>query len=313
MYATAADLPAELVDRILDFIDPKLIDEEPAVVMTKKELALVGRSCRYWAQRCQSRIFEELILRSAADVHSLLAFLRDDKSCVSRFLHSLILQVYPSRTPSEAWLHVAFGLLPQKAFKSPTVITVKISDQPVQDPKLVQYFKMNQYLAKTVPPPTRLSILRLTDVAFDNFDDLVRLLAHMRPLYTFSCRRVTWKSATTTRSFNLPSTLRRITVSACTQEAHVYQRLLAHHRAYTSRSKSFAPLHVGSIERTSLSFIAEMVNWLDPFTASLTDKFDGHLYLDGSSRDVKNGFSKCSSKSSAPELRTHCVFKRTSV
>jgi len=284
MVASASDLPSELVDRILDFIDPKIFYEDPAVSMDKKELGLVASSCRYWAQRCQPRIFEEIILRSSVDVYDLLAFLDDARSCVSLHLRCIILQ---SNLPKAPWLHLAFVLLPQKVFRRPTTLVVKILDRPFPEKADVPAFNLRQCMPKSVPPPSRLSILRLVRVAFNNFEDLVRLVTNIRPLHTFSCRQVTWKSVAgplvQAQRCHLSSSLAWLTVSHCTDEAHLYQRLLTSPRSFSQRSRSFsASRHSGSIDGSSALCVIEMVKWLEPFTASISEELDGHLFVDGS-------------------------------
>lgn len=70
-----ARVPPELLDRILDFLDPRSSYEQPAVHGTRRELSRCALTCQSFASRCQRQLFRSVTSRSEQDVIQLTAFM----------------------------------------------------------------------------------------------------------------------------------------------------------------------------------------------------------------------------------------------
>jgi hypothetical protein len=116
-FATAADIPPELFDRMLNYLvwDAVWVSLYPSSDERKKKKRILGRcslTCRYWASRCRIQIFDILTIRSLVDVQSLLGF--------TPIIRSYIKDLFLEETePCIPWTHLVYmrirdGVLPQR-------------------------------------------------------------------------------------------------------------------------------------------------------------------------------------------------------
>ena len=109
-YATAAEIPPELYDLILDFLegerngddyDGKQADRN-RVVVDQCELGRLGLVCWSWAGMCQAKLFQLLILRSQNDFRKLEMLASHRHSRISQYIENLQLEAYGRARP---WIH----------------------------------------------------------------------------------------------------------------------------------------------------------------------------------------------------------------
>lgn len=180
MFATAADVPPELFERILDFAVGD-------VGMSKRELGMCALTCTYWADKVQPRIFDHITLRSAEDVRTLSSFFESEHSSVVEYLDFIVLY---QNGPGKPWFHLAaIVLMPQLLGLTITVSIVNFHPQkatwPVRSihgalPRVTPAFSYN------------IRELTLADVRFRQFTDLIGLVAEIPALGTLTCRNITW-------------------------------------------------------------------------------------------------------------------------
>lgn len=106
MVATAADVPPELFDRILDYLIQAVILARMPVNRTEERRTLSRCSlvCRYWSSRCRPRIFALITLRSREDLETLLSC----SDTVRWYLMELTLE---DTEPCIPWTHLVYAKL----------------------------------------------------------------------------------------------------------------------------------------------------------------------------------------------------------
>lgn len=67
-FATAADLPAELIDKTIRYLDSQYFGPDynyrTRVNLKKKDLGNISLTCRHWARRCRPRLFRHIQLET---------------------------------------------------------------------------------------------------------------------------------------------------------------------------------------------------------------------------------------------------------
>lgn len=104
MLATAADVPPELFDHILDYFGREfsIIRTPERRTESKRALSQCSLTCRFWASRCQPRIFEHITLRSLEDVNTLLGF----PHTIRQYITDLSLD---EKEPCIPWTHHVYS------------------------------------------------------------------------------------------------------------------------------------------------------------------------------------------------------------
>lgn len=110
IHATAADVPIELYDLILSFLDQSVVGDTTSgvqvlrnkVTATKHEISQLGLVCRSWARMCQLKMFCWLKLRSGADFRDLLELAEHPCSRIAHYVERLELVASSQSTP---WIH----------------------------------------------------------------------------------------------------------------------------------------------------------------------------------------------------------------
>lgn len=187
MPATAADIPIELHDLILDFFT--LEDWEGQlgrnhVMISKHDLSCCALVCRTWAAICQKKIFKNITLRSSEDVYELLSLASHLSSQAFRHTDHLRLATTVSLKP---WIHlVSLKLLP--TLNLPRVVVALALDGPGELGMSIHgaYPRASSQLSE------RIYHLELSSVHFKRCMDLVRLTAEMPSLWNLYCKKVTW-------------------------------------------------------------------------------------------------------------------------
>lgn len=209
---TGADLPPELVDKILracvvwDVVSAVEADE--AQLITR--LGAFSLVCKYWAKLCRPRIFCHLKIRGREDFVRLLKILDTPPlvyppvaECIREF------DVTHTGTWGVPWLHQLFCELSQRRDVSWVIdhgiklhlksITVEISKpDPGSGEASPGYApcSLNTSLPRDLPPKMfPFKAISLTDLRFKEPRDLVHLVHSMRRSGSFDCRRLSFDSA----------------------------------------------------------------------------------------------------------------------
>lgn len=103
MFASAADIPEELFELVLDILtrDVTLIRKPEDRAPAKRCMNRCSLVCKFWASRCRPRIFSHLTLRSIRDAHTLLS--------LSHTVRHYIVDLFLEETePCEPWTHIVY-------------------------------------------------------------------------------------------------------------------------------------------------------------------------------------------------------------
>ena len=216
--AMPVELPAELVQRVLDF----LVKNEPDYYhgprhMYRKNIARCARTCRYWAQRCRSELFACLTLKRARDAEQLLTFLRDTKSDVGIYIRTLTLYPVIAEPP---WIHLVpirvLPLCPSREEAEPPTIHLSFSCPRFMRPcksclgPSVYATLPRQGVPSTLFLPVR--SLTLCRLDFNGYSQLSHLIADFPLLRSLELEIVNWvskkKGSATSDQVALPPTRR---------------------------------------------------------------------------------------------------------
>lgn len=270
VFATASDLPSEIVNRVLDYLtDPDCCG---LASPTKKDLSSCSPTCRYWAQRCQPRLFREIALRSRADVYELLALLKDSRICASRFIRGIYLQV----APGDPWVHLAFFLLPSNLFECFWYFCLSITenlpdstDSTGTAPAVLgqpgpRMYCIDRLLPRTYPPPKNLIHIVLARLTFSCFEDLLRLISSLSPLQSCRCEELSWLSRTETSPYRirLPAQFSSVSTIGCTEDWALLRWVLLGPRLASYPLSLPVESIRHSLSRSATSFVTDVVQWM---------------------------------------------------
>ncbi len=191
---TGENIPEDLFERILDFVVEKvpfdLADGKGG--KKKRELDRCSRTCRYWAGRCQPRVFEVIRLRSQQDMDQFLSFIESPLSRISGYIKHLYL--IPKMSDSRSWIHLVPLQLVPKLSLSPTINLHFWGDSKETRTKLSGPLCSVHYTLHSARPEfsSHISRLKLFQLQFRRFEDLAHLVGELRSLRTLKCSDVKW-------------------------------------------------------------------------------------------------------------------------
>lgn len=227
----------ELFERILGYMH--IEGEDGAAQYTNIELGYCPLVCRYWAQRCQPKIFCEIEIRCAEDARQLLAMLERPGSRIAQYIEVLRLSPlwyeptwFAVSTFMTPWFHF-MRLLHAKL--GSCYYSLFLAGPRPGGMRTLRSIHWN--LPRTFPAHSRgLRTLRLYRIEFHSFRDLVHLLDELPDLRELHCEYLTWVLAPplTTLRANRPRTtsLESVRLSHCPCGEHVLW-LLSVYRAGT--------------------------------------------------------------------------------
>ncbi|EKM55095.1 uncharacterized protein PHACADRAFT_143002 [Phanerochaete carnosa HHB-10118-sp] len=195
-HATGADLPPELLSRILDYLNP------PDKIQTtnapqfefswdeyhrlKRGLAAPSLVCKHWSEATRPLLFSRLHLRSAEDVH----FLRNvvDNPCFKTSSLSKAIQVVQinlEATQTRPWLHHVYWL---SSRLQETTFIYAITSSADDSTSMVGHRDLFRSLPR-VPPPSilRLSTLVITRLRFASTTEFARFVDSIPSLQRLLC------------------------------------------------------------------------------------------------------------------------------
>ena len=174
------------------------------VPITRHELALLGGINRYWAERCQRKLFAHVSLGAHEEACELLELVQAPESSIIKYLGTITIEAQSLTTSTIPWIHMLcyiFGAeeryLAEERLRSPHK-----PPQRVRSPTIV--FALNgpgtlgRSIHRGLPPshPPNFSLpigtLKLTNVRFRRFADLLAVTAYMTNLRTVDCVDVHW-------------------------------------------------------------------------------------------------------------------------
>ncbi len=225
---TGANIPEDLFETILDFLD-----EEIELAMTrfdygekekknkKRELGRCSLTCRYWARRCQPRIFEHIYLRSKRDLEQLLSLLESPSSHISGYIKRLYLTQKSSHFKSWVYL-VSLQLVP----KFSLIPTINLHfDGPWEETHTKQFGHLRSihFMLPSARPEfsSHISHLTLYRLRFRCFEDLAHLVGELRALRRLKCTFVRWSSPMPENYVIpvCPPSLDSVAIYGCTDDA----------------------------------------------------------------------------------------------
>lgn len=203
-------IPPELFPRVISFFvvnpSPAQLQEQNIrniVHANKRCLAAIGLTCKYWSQLCQKILFEQISLRSHADITLLLAFLDTNISKIASYIQRLTCDL-SCGDMTRPWLHLVprlYERLPSVTASSRIGLGVTLY---INGPLSARYRTLRSIywsIPRTIPTSSSgINILKLSDLHFGSFHDLLRLSQEVCELTVLSCMRVTWGT--------MPSTMR---------------------------------------------------------------------------------------------------------
>lgn len=198
--ALAAQLPEELFERILAYVD--VDDSQNAVKYSKAQVGHCALVSKYWTPICQAKIFRMITLLRAEDVRHLMESLQDLGSSPSHFVEFLRLahreegdwahRVHIS-APFTPWFHLVPLLYPQL----PRCHCYLWLNGPLP-PGMRTLRTIHWNLSRTLPAHSKgLQELTLSQIHFASFGDLVHLLDNLQDLCTVYLMNLTWSPPVT--------------------------------------------------------------------------------------------------------------------
>ena len=196
---TGADIPVEVIGRVMAVLDFDPNDPRSERQLKKRNLATCALVSRTWAPLCQRKIFSSVSLRCAADVHTLLSFLRAWNSRVREYI--LDLRIQPYRASEEPWIHHVASLYPYLSHRFPPYLT---GHRAIDDGKPIPIVfqgpaargqgrmrSIHQALPRRAPTfSNHIQRLCLSDVTFRGFNDLAHLVSELPDLHYLDCENL---------------------------------------------------------------------------------------------------------------------------
>ncbi|PSS38088.1 hypothetical protein PHLCEN_2v68 [Hermanssonia centrifuga] len=222
--ATGANVPEDLFERVLVFLDEEVTsawhwDNERE--KRKRELGRCSLTCRYWARRCQPRIFEHIRLPSKYCLDQLLSLLESPLSHVSDYIKHLYLIQHTS--DSKSWIHLVPLQLVPKLSLNPTINLDFQGGWGEAYNKRSGHLRSIYYTLHSARPEfsSHISDINLYNLQFRSFADLAHLVGELRSLQTLQCRRVGWSSPVPENYIIpvCPPSLNRVKMYECTENA----------------------------------------------------------------------------------------------
>ncbi len=189
MPATAADLPPELVNKVMRALVAKfylrIIGRQE-----KHVRGLASLTCRYFSEILRPTIYKTIVLKSRDDLLTLISFLDLPVSRIKDYIHYIHVTQYE---PCEPWLHLLHTSLmyrlPRAKIQHLSLATKESS------PTAVTLRSIHKGPPTSIPPACwHIEELRLNNLLLNSFDHLVKLIAGLPHLSRLRCERLVWPS-----------------------------------------------------------------------------------------------------------------------
>lgn len=207
--ATASDLPVDLFDLIISFIEVHVHERNfnGMVGFNKRSLGRVALVCRRWARTCQPKIFETITLRSRQDFIDLWSLIVCPESMVPRFIRYLGLD--PANFDASApWIHLVCQKVLSRSLHSDLSVMLDLKGQ--ERTPLVLGRSIHVSLPRCLPVfSLGIRQLNLQYVHFRSLKDLARLTGEMPSLRDLYCNKVTWPPTSDEQPHHLSFVTRR--------------------------------------------------------------------------------------------------------
>ncbi len=253
MFATGEDVPPELFEYVLDFIDNTAdIFGNSSVVMDKRDVGKCALTCRYWAQRCQPRIFDQITLRSREDVYELASFLDSPLSSVASYICRLKLE-HKGSVLATPWVHlVPTLLLPKLSLVNHNPISLHL-----ENPVYPGSIRSIHGLLPSSCPAFSASIKHVTlkDIAFRSFNHLAHLVGELPVLFELHGVNLTWPTSEAVTTLRTSTSLAQVSMSGCTNNWSVILLVTGPRRRACKDSKKGA--FKLELDRTEYTFVSD--------------------------------------------------------
>ncbi len=243
--STGANVPEDLFERILDFLDEE-IEYEWYRGDEKKRRDICGYSltCRYWARRCQPRMFEQIRLRSKEDIDQLLSLLESTSSRISGYIKHLHL----IQKNFEPWIYLVPLQLVPKLFLIPTITLNFYGPWEETHTKRFGHLRSIHCMLPSARPEfsSHISYLDLYYLRFRCFEDMARLVGELRSLHPLHCFQVEWSSPVPENYVIpvCPPSLNSVKMIECTDNAVGFLLLLGRRRRML-QNEAILPFRLG--------------------------------------------------------------------
>ena len=151
--------------------------------------------CRYWARAFRPKLFQRLSFNSLRDLEQLAEFLDESRgvpfSDIPSYLDSIVIS---PPTEGEPFLHLLHGLLVRCDLVGDLRSVHVAVAGPLRSQSARHIRSIHWLLPKRLPSSfsSDITTLFLTDLVFQSFDDLVRLLYELRSLGSLTAKGVSW-------------------------------------------------------------------------------------------------------------------------
>lgn len=191
-YATAADLPPELFDNVIEnFSVQSHWEIVGKVLVDKRQLGAISLTCRRWAQRCRTYMFHRIALRVHSDVGELI-LLMDAPNQIEPVIRDCL--TFVDVKQEGAWtIPWFYRILPFEVHLMMHGTYVLDSSKP--EGKRFAPRSFSTGLPSTLPNSifSEVRSVTLEDMIFERFGDLVHLLCGLRILRNLTLSRVTFE------------------------------------------------------------------------------------------------------------------------
>lgn len=211
-------------------------------------------------------------MRSKSDVYDLLAFARDSRCRVSKYVLKIVLEAQADR--GDPWVHVAFLLLRPSPLRSATFFltmfgsTLTNTTNPglLHKPRLPgpRTYTIDRLLPRSIRPAIRnLWWLELKQIKFAAIEELLHVFSNIRSLRSCRLREVTLESQTDPQ-FPQLSRQPRISsfeVRGCCDHLFLLKWLFIKPKELLQWDPDKTDYR--SMDQTSVPFIMDVLSWTD--------------------------------------------------
>ncbi|KAJ3559788.1 hypothetical protein NM688_g126 [Phlebia brevispora] len=189
--ATGSDVPVELLEKMLRYVDLNIQWAGHAVQMNKRDIGWASLVCSRWADILRPRIFKTITLRNRGDVITLSSFVIHPLSHVAKYIEDIMILQSLTQYPYQPWTHT-LSTIHRPNF--PKRWTSLVLSGPLPTGSFTK--GVCEMLPRSVPWQfSGIAYLQLSCLHFQKAGDLLRLPRDLPSLQFVDCRNVTWDNS----------------------------------------------------------------------------------------------------------------------
>ncbi|KAI0826236.1 hypothetical protein BC629DRAFT_61551 [Irpex lacteus] len=190
-------LPPEIIANIVDQLT-SCGTQAAATNLTKAELSLCSRTCRYWAHKCRPLLFREVTLTSRDEALALLQFVRRSQCSIGEWIKTLVLI---QREPSLPWTHLIYLQFLNGRPNLPRITHVLDGSRPTTTNEASCVQALHGLVPRSLPTFFYQCLnIRLINVLLRSASSLLRLVGRMKLCTSLYCENVSLAQCVSTTS-----------------------------------------------------------------------------------------------------------------